>query len=109
MARLQILELPEGSADNRPPFILVIDQAPRDSALFRAFHEDIELNDGVAARVGARGVLVFEDTVEIPANEIAEVFRTEVRESVGDLYDSARRSLESGIERVAAQRAEAAG
>lgn len=71
MARLQILELPEGADDSRPPFVLVIDQAPRDGALFRRFRDDIALNDSVADRVGARAVLVFEDTIEIPANEVS--------------------------------------
>ena len=30
MARLQILELPEGDGDDRPPFVLVVDQLPAD-------------------------------------------------------------------------------
>ncbi|MEU5976374.1 hypothetical protein [Streptomyces sp. NPDC047315] len=70
MPRLQILELPEGIDDERPPFVLVIDQAPRDEPLFRSFREDMDLNDIVADRVGARAVLVFEDTIDIPANEV---------------------------------------
>lgn len=67
MARLQILELPEGSGDDRPPFVLVIDQAPRDENS-AAFRDDIT-NNQIATRIGARHVLVFEDTIDIPAND----------------------------------------
>ncbi|WHM30197.1 hypothetical protein OH540_09200 [Streptomyces sp. BPPL-273] len=67
MARLQILELPTGADDDRPPFILVIDQAPRDENS-AAFRDDI-LNNEIAAHIGARHVLVFEDTIDIPAND----------------------------------------
>ncbi|GAA4824435.1 hypothetical protein [Streptomyces ziwulingensis] len=70
MARLQILELPEGAGDDRPPFILVIDQVPTDETKFDALRRDL-LNDGdLAPRLGARAVLVFEDTIDIPANVI---------------------------------------
>ncbi|WP_125262327.1 hypothetical protein [Streptomyces alboflavus] len=96
MPRIQILELPKGSGDDRPPFVLVIDQAPRDEPLFRSFREDMEMNDHVASRVGARSVLVFEDTIEVPANEVSAEFRAEVQSTVGDLFESARRSLQSG-------------
>lgn len=61
MARIQILELPEGAADERPPFALIIDQV-----------EDAEaLGDLTQTRdlLEARAILVFEgETVEIPAN-----------------------------------------
>lgn len=71
MPRIQILELPteHHGDDMTTPFILIIDQAPRDEALFQSFREDIELNDSLAARTGARAVLCFEDTIDIPANE----------------------------------------
>lgn len=62
MARLQILELPAGAG-----FVLVIDQAPRDENSL-AFREDVKNNE-IAAGIGARHVLVFEDTVDIPAND----------------------------------------
>ncbi|MFF8784821.1 hypothetical protein [Streptomyces sp. NPDC015125] len=68
MARLQILELPEGAGDDRPPFILVIDQAPQDENS-AAFREDLDRNR-IAEGIGARHVLVFEDTISIPANDI---------------------------------------
>jgi hypothetical protein len=67
MARLQILELPEGSGDERPPFVLVVDELPADEAGAAAIRRD--LGDGdVTALIGARAVLAFECTIEIPAN-----------------------------------------
>ncbi|MET9909695.1 hypothetical protein ABZZ74_23320 [Streptomyces sp. NPDC006476] len=68
MARLQILELPEGSGDERPPYLIVVDQVPRDEPAFEALRRDLADND-IAARIGAQGVLVFEDAIDIPANE----------------------------------------
>ncbi|MGH3584749.1 MAG: hypothetical protein ACRDQ0_00335 [Pseudonocardia sp.] len=67
MARLQILELPEGTGDDRPPFILVIDEHkppayPDDPVLPDPF-------DRIAEKIGARAVLVFEETIDIPAND----------------------------------------
>ncbi|MFC8065517.1 hypothetical protein [Streptomyces sp. NPDC057293] len=68
MARLQILELPTGADDDRPPFVLVVDQMPADEPGFEALRRD--LTDGnLAERTGARAVLVFEDTIDIPAND----------------------------------------
>jgi hypothetical protein len=66
MARLQILPLPEGTGDDRPPFALVIDEAatgPDGELLIKA-------SDFVVARedIGACDVFLFEETVEIPAN-----------------------------------------
>jgi hypothetical protein len=111
MARLQILELPEGSDDDRPPFVLVIDQAPRDESAFEAFRRD--LADGaVAERVGARAVLVFEETVEIPANEVSvdpdgyplkirvepdfEAFRAQVQDEIA----RAQAEIADGLKKV---------
>jgi hypothetical protein len=67
MARLQILELPEGTNDERPPFVLVIDQIPSDESAFEALRRD--LSDDIAEEIGARAVLVFETTIDIPAND----------------------------------------
>ena len=78
MARLQILELPEGSNDDRPPFVLVVDQVDGDAA-------EAIANAGLttAELIGARAVLVFEDTIDIPANDpppgLDETFKTEVQ------------------------------
>lgn len=69
MARLQILELPEGSSDDRPPYVLVVDQMPKDDAAFEALRCD--LGFATAQQVGARAVLVFEETIDIPANEVS--------------------------------------
>ena len=66
MARLQILELPEGSSDDRPPFVLIVDQVDGDAA-------EAIANAGLttAELIGARAVLVFEETIDIPANDTA--------------------------------------
>ncbi|MFI2354673.1 hypothetical protein ACH5AG_08300 [Streptomyces anulatus] len=70
MARLQILELPEGTGDDRPPFILVIDEyTPQRYILGPDQPEPISEFDGIAEKIGARAVLVFEDTIDIPAND----------------------------------------
>ncbi|MFE0470489.1 hypothetical protein ACFW2V_02585 [Streptomyces sp. NPDC058947] len=69
MARLQILELPEGSNDERPPFILVVDQVPTSEAGFDALRRDLGTPGDLLERIGARAVLVFEDTIDIPAND----------------------------------------
>lgn len=69
MPRLQILELPEGADDQRPPFALVIDQADdaiRDSLAVT----ESPLADGLVTKLGARAVLVFDTTVDIPANQV---------------------------------------
>ncbi|MET9140560.1 hypothetical protein [Streptomyces parvulus] len=71
MPRIQILPLPEGASDERPPFALVIDQAPGDGPLSQGFRDDLELTERLAERIGAQAVLVFEDTVEIPANDVS--------------------------------------
>ena len=65
MARLQILELPEGADDDRPPFVLVVDQYEP----VEASPEQFLRHQNVAEQIGARAVLVFEETIEIPANE----------------------------------------
>lgn len=65
MARIQILELPEGAGDERPPFVLIIDEYEpppyQDEPATSPF-------DRVAAQLGARTILAFEETVDIPAN-----------------------------------------
>lgn len=72
MARLQILELPSGAGDERPPFILVIDQATEQ------FVAGVTANStDIAAAVGARTVCVFEETVEIPANDTTAYLSSE--------------------------------
>lgn len=68
MARLQILELPtveRPDGTEEKPFVLVIDQLGGDAvdAVSAASLSTAEL-------IGARAVFAFEDTVEIPANEV---------------------------------------
>ncbi|MGO4630510.1 hypothetical protein AB4225_06135 [Streptomyces sp. 2RAF24] len=72
MARLQILELPEGVGDERPPFVLIVDEyvPQRYVTAVGAEFKTRDPFDGVAERIGARAVLAFEETIEIPANEV---------------------------------------
>ncbi|MEU9333140.1 hypothetical protein AB0D49_08240 [Streptomyces sp. NPDC048290] len=73
MARIQILELPEGTGDDRPPFVLVVDEyTPARYVLGpdAPVPTPLPLLEGVAEKIGARAVLVFEDTIDIPANEV---------------------------------------
>ena len=64
--RLQILELPEGSGDDRPPFVLIVDQYEP----VEASPEKLLRHQDVAEQIGARAVLVFEETIDIPANDV---------------------------------------
>jgi hypothetical protein len=77
MARLQILELPEvvvGSV-SETPFVLVIDEVSAGPNGEPAINpDDLE---GVCERIGARHILVFEETVDIPANDHAVYFGSE--------------------------------
>lgn len=71
MARLQILELPEGAGGDRAPFALVVDQyEPRRYITGFDQPEPVSEFDNVAEKIGARAVLIFEETVDIPANAI---------------------------------------
>ncbi|MER5903022.1 hypothetical protein ABT150_23435 [Streptomyces mirabilis] len=73
MARLQILELPieHRGDDMLTPFVLVIDQLPADEDGAAAIRRDLD-NGDIPQLVGARAVLCFEGTVEIPANHVGE-------------------------------------
>lgn len=97
MARLQILELPteHHGDDMTTPWLLVIDQVDEATAADIA-----RWPDDIAKRTGARHVLCFSETVDIPANEVpldengqplflkvhleaeAEVFRKQVQEEI---------------------------
>jgi hypothetical protein len=74
MARLQILELPEGDGDDRPPFVLIVDEyMPQRYVMGMGQDEPpqpIDQFEGVAAKIGARTVLVFEETIDIPGNDV---------------------------------------
>lgn len=73
MARLQILELPKGSSDDRPPFALVVDRYQPLRYVQGVGEEPKTVDEfaGVAELIGARTVLVFQETVEIPANNLS--------------------------------------
>jgi hypothetical protein len=117
MARLQILELPEGAGDDRPPFILVVDQyAPQRIVLgvdtpWRDYWQDI------ADKIGARGVIVTPETVDIPANDTTAYLAAPAAEQkiVVDLagqepqgaIDAAIREAKDGL-RLAEERTEIA-
>ncbi|MFJ2110635.1 hypothetical protein ACIOEX_01680 [Streptomyces sp. NPDC087850] len=68
MARLQILELPEGASDDRPPFVLVVDDTSYPTV--EAYRAAETWWKNLAAQVGAQGCIVTDDTIDIPANEI---------------------------------------
>ncbi|MFJ9979686.1 hypothetical protein [Streptomyces cyaneofuscatus] len=69
MPRLQVLQLPEGTGEDSPPFVLVIDQIPVGSPLHMRAAGDRDLSCSMAARTGARTTLLFQDTIDIPANQ----------------------------------------
>lgn len=66
MARIQILELPVAHVGeaSETPFILIIDQVDDETAADIA-----RWPDNIASRTGARHVLCFSETVDIPANQ----------------------------------------
>jgi hypothetical protein len=75
MARIQILELPAGDNDDRAPFAVVIDQATEATITALSDHEGQNptqrlFTASLAQQLGARAVLCFEETIDIPANEV---------------------------------------
>lgn len=71
MARLQILELPEGAGDDRPPFVLVVDQAMPERYILGVGEEPpLSEWERVGQQIGAQSVIVTPETIEIPANEV---------------------------------------
>lgn len=71
MARLQILELPDGPDDTRPPFVLVVDQTvPERVVLAPGTGKVLDRWEEFASRMGARAVIVTPETVDIPANDV---------------------------------------
>lgn len=67
MARIQILELPtEHHGDDMvTPFVLVIDKVQNPESMLDFLRDPPHLRD----ELGARTILVFDEAVEIPANE----------------------------------------
>lgn len=70
MARLQILELPEGADDDRPPFILVVDQCAPQRIPLGASTSWGDYWQDIADKIGASTAIVTAETIDIPANEI---------------------------------------
>ncbi|MFF9690241.1 hypothetical protein [Streptomyces sp. NPDC014623] len=94
MARLQILELPEGPDDTRPPFVLVVDESAPQRVIIGMDHGRVRDHwQDAADRIGARGAIVTAETVEIPANDVSVEFREGVQQHLGEMYETARRSL----------------
>lgn len=82
MARLQILELPEAVGDDRPPFVLVIDQVTEDEA--EQFTNSANAMDGFGVKAGARAVAVFHGmTMDLPANETRPLSEDDAPEPTG--------------------------
>lgn len=77
MARLQILELPEAvvGSVSETPFVLVIDQC---EGVTLDLVDAIESHwKRVGEQIGARGTLIFTETVDIPANDITAYLGSE--------------------------------
>ncbi|WP_328439364.1 hypothetical protein OHA71_23790 [Streptomyces sp. NBC_00444] len=68
MPRIQILELPYDSKTDQQPFAVIVDQVETAEAADRLREDFGDTN--VAEALGARQVLVFQDTIDIPANEV---------------------------------------
>lgn len=115
MARLQILELPAGANDDRPPFVLVVDQASEDivnamapkggsDSLTAVIQRVTELP--LAEQIGARAVLVFEETVDIPANTVTfgpYSYPVTMRMQVEGDFDRFREQLDSKVREAMAR------
>lgn len=119
MPRIQILPLPEGAADERPPFALVIDQADETITQSLAYGVAYDsdngqrpLRDALKADLGAQAILCFEDTVEIPANDVSAYATPTVNIHVDSLTDvdtaavadQIRRGIEQANARVGSPR-----
>ncbi|MFG2679193.1 hypothetical protein [Streptomyces sp. NPDC048392] len=90
MPRIQILPLPEGASDERPPSALVIDQANETTYQSLAYDSDSgqrPLHEALKADLGAQAILCFEDTVEIPANDVSDYVTPTVNIHVDSLTD----------------------
>ncbi|MEU7149200.1 hypothetical protein AB0B15_14360 [Streptomyces sp. NPDC045456] len=122
MARIQILELPvveRPDGTEETPFVLVVDQADEEVLAHLAYGVTIG-GDGATAstrqhlaeQLGARAILAFEETVEIPANEVPvdpdgyplkirvegdfEQFREQVQQEIAKAQADTMNSLRRG-------------
>lgn len=108
MARLQILELPEGASDDRPPFVLIVDQyEPQRYIISPNQPEPMDQFAGIAEKIGARAVLVFEEAIEIPANDVpidadgSPLFGQDVRALDGPRLGAERSDIARDMDRLA--------
>ncbi|WP_330172965.1 hypothetical protein OG875_04800 [Streptomyces sp. NBC_01498] len=68
MARIQVLELPEGAGDDRPPFVLVVDETSYPTV--EGYQAAVTWWAKLAIGIGAKGCIVTDDTIGIPANDL---------------------------------------
>ncbi|MGW4728865.1 hypothetical protein ACWEQC_06740 [Streptomyces shenzhenensis] len=111
MARIQILELPtiyRENGDDETPFALVIDQADEATYQSLAFGTTVEadgtLRESLKDELGARAILTFEETIEIPANGVTvtdgQVVRLHVEGDFTKLRDQAEQEIHTVLARA---------
>lgn len=104
MARLQILELPEGASDERAPFVLVVDQCAPQRFVLGVGRSEAPGRDywqEIADRIGARGVIVTDETVEIPVAPLPLPDAVEVRGEFDNDPEWRARQLEGKLKEYA--------
>lgn len=103
MARLQILELPDGPDDVRPPFVLVVDESEPERVILGMDHAAAYSDRWtvLAERIGARGVVVTPETVAIPANDLLSAESFELRDAGDDEAGRRERQLEMKLKAFA--------
>lgn len=103
MSRIQILELPEGAGDDRPPFVLVVDEWEPQGSWTSPWQE-------LGNKIGARAVVVTPETIEIPAAEVTlstlneradgNVVRVRVEPDLSRFEDAVADAMASAQKRV---------
>ncbi|MEU9470433.1 hypothetical protein AB0D78_28215 [Streptomyces avermitilis] len=102
MARLQILELPEGASGDRAAFVLVVDQcAPQRIVLGMGQAPMRDYWQEIADRIGARAVIVTAETVEVPVPLLPFFEAVETRGEFGDDPAWRARQLEGKLKEFA--------
>ncbi|MFD3517718.1 hypothetical protein [Streptomyces sp. NPDC058657] len=100
MTRIQVLELPEGAGDERPPFVLVVDECAPRRIIIGMDHAPVRDYWAVAAeQMGARGVVVTAETVEIPANALLPFGESAERVDLADGINARAVEVESKFAR----------
>ncbi|WP_194235936.1 hypothetical protein [Streptomyces acidicola] len=112
MARLQILELPEGANDDRPPFILVVDESVPQRVVLGGGNPVRDYWQDIADKIGACGVIVSPETIDIPANDVPldtngnPLFMQDVRALDGPRLAAERTDIASDMDRLAKRKRE---